>query len=151
MAADKKKKKNICRLRKDAKNTMRLVQQSTWTSTIWRSEQTSVQHSFLDNGADEVLFEPVCQLFQILDLDPQELVLLLKLGCPLLHLELLLLASHPRPPGCNVVLDPHVSVSRRLLKFLQLGRAAPTRMRRARLTDWTKRSLYGHCCGGGSR
>lgn len=72
-----------------------------------KDEQASVQHSFLDYGVDKVLLEPVCQLLQILDLDPQDFILLLELGCPLLHLNLLLLASHPRAPRSHVVLDPH--------------------------------------------
>lgn len=72
-----------------------------------KDEQASARHSFLDYGVDQVLLEPVGQLLQILDLDPQEVILLLELRCPLLHLELLLLASHPRAPRSHVVLDPH--------------------------------------------
>lgn len=60
-----------------------------------KSELKSVQLSFLNYGADEVLLEPVCQFLQVLDLNPQQFILLLKLRCPLLHFELLLLARHP--------------------------------------------------------
>lgn len=46
---------------------------------IEKDEQESVQHSFLDYGVDKVFLEPVCQLLQILDLDPQDFILLLEL------------------------------------------------------------------------
>lgn len=73
-----------------------IVDKSTVCRTLTRrSELASVQHSFLDYGAYEVLLELLCQFLKALDLDPQQFILLLKLRCPLLHFLLLVLASHP--------------------------------------------------------